>query len=321
MEINEPIFNHLDLKEFPVGLTKCWLKVISNSFGNNINIPIMVFKGKVEGPIFGLTALVHGDELNGLSVIHEVFNKINLETLKGTIVGVPVTNVPGFLRKERNFSDGRDLNHKFPGKDDGAESSIYAFNVFNKLVKNFDYLLDLHTARVDNVNTFYIRANLKNDKIKELSLLLNSQIVLNSEGGKGTLRRQANEHNVTAITLELGDPNEFQKDVISKAIKGIFNCLIHLKIQSGEIELNNDPVICNNSYRINTKKGGILEVLPELGTIVEKGEKIAVVKDIFGKIIKEYSSPERGIIIGKNVNPVNHAGSRIIHLGKIKTKN
>jgi len=308
----------LDFNNFPVGLTSCWLKIVSNSLGHDISVPVMVLKGKEKGPTFGLTALVHGDELNGLLVIHKVFNEIDLNKLKGIIVGVPVINVPGFLRKERNFIDGRDLNYKFPGKENGTESSIYAFNIFNKVIKNFDYILDLHTARIGNVNSFYVRANLKNKVIYDLSLLLNSDIILNSIGGKGTLRRQANENGIIAITLELGDPNKFQNEVISNAVKGIVNCLIYLNIIDGKTSINTNPTICTSSQRINTKGGGILNVLPGLRSNVKKGEKIAIVSDIFGKVIKEYHSPENGIIIGKNTNPVNYAGSRIIHLGIVK---
>jgi uncharacterized protein len=310
--------NDFELESFHEGLTTCWFKVVSNSFGNDINIPIMVLKGKFPGPVFGITSLVHGDELNGLSVVQKIFTKVNPNTLRGTIIGLPVINVPGFLRKERNFSDGRDLNHKFPGKPDGAESSIYAFHIFSKIIKKFDYLLDLHTARAGNVNSFYIRANLKNTKIKTLSLLLNSLIVLSCEGGKGTLRKQANEHGVTAITLELGDPNEFQKEIISQAVKGIYNCLIYLKMQEGTVQLDSNPMICSSSSKIHTKEGGILQVLPDIGKMVQTGEKIAVVKNIFGGVVHEYFAPEEGVIIGKSINPTNHAGSRIIHLGKIK---
>lgn len=48
---------------------------------------------------------------------------------------------------------------------------------------------------------------------------------------------------------------------------------------------------------------------------LNKGDKIAIVKTIFGKTIKEYFCPENGIVIGKSVNPVNQSGSRILHLG------
>ena len=47
----------------------------------------------------------------------------------------------------------------------------------------------------------------------------------------------------------------------------------------------------------------------------KKDEKIAIVKNAFGEVIKEYFSPEDGIVIGKSTNPSNMSGGRIIHLG------
>lgn len=314
----EHYFEDLDLSSFPKGLSTGWITIVSNSFGNDINVPIMIFKGKQSGPTLCLTAVLHGDELNGLSVIQKVFKKVTANNLRGTLVGIPVANVPGFLRKERLFTDGRDLNHCFPGSNKGAQSQVYAYNFFEKIIKKCDYLIDLHTARVDNLNTFHARADLSNTKIRNIAQLLNAQIILDSTGGEGTLRYQATLNNIPAITCELGNPSKFQGKLISEAILGITNCMIHLGMLQGDYKPTQELVICKGSQRINTTQGGVLTVLPKLGQVVQKGEKIAIVKDIFGTIIEEYFAPRNGIVIGKNNSPVNPEGSRILHLGHIK---
>jgi len=61
--------------------------------------------------------------------------------------------------------------------------------------------------------------------------------------------------------------------------------------------------------------GGFLEVMVDLNQKLVKGQKIALVRNAFGKIIKEYMAPEDFIVIGKSTNPVNMDGGRIIHLG------
>jgi predicted deacylase len=52
--------------------------------------------------------------------------------------------------------------------------------------------------------------------------------------------------------------------------------------------------------------------------MVEKGERIATIRNVFGDIIKEYFAPEDGVVIGKSTSPVNQTGGRILHLGIIK---
>jgi predicted deacylase len=66
-----------------------------------------------------------------------------------------------------------------------------------------------------------------------------------------------------------------------------------------------------------TDCGGFLETLPTVATIVEKGQVLARMRNIFGDIIREYHAPHDGVIIGRSVNPVSQTGARIVHLGEI----
>ena len=76
--------------------------------------------------------------------------------------------------------------------------------------------------------------------------------------------------------------------------------------------------IRDRSFWIYCDAGGLLAVHPQVTEVVEKGQTIATLRNVFGDVIKEYVSPERGIVIGKSVSPVNQAGGRILHLGIIK---
>mgnify|MGYP005725745905 FL=1 len=111
-----------------------WLTLITDGLGNPINIPVMVAKGEKDGPILGLTAALHGNELNGISVIQRLFRELDINDLSGTVVGIPVVNIPSFIRKKRRFNDGVDLNHIMPGKKDGNVSNVYAYRFVNKII-------------------------------------------------------------------------------------------------------------------------------------------------------------------------------------------
>ena len=69
---------------------------------------------------------------------------------------------------------------------------------------------------------------------------------------------------------------------------------------------------------IYTDTGGILTVFPKVTELVESGQVIASLRNIFGDLIKEYFAPEDGIVIGKSVSPINQTGGRILHLGILK---
>ena len=55
-------------------------------------------------------------------------------------------------------------------------------------------------------------------------------------------------------------------------------------------------VICSKGFWIYTKTGGVLEVYPEVNTLVKKGDLIARIKNIFGNIVDEVYSPESGVV-------------------------
>jgi predicted deacylase len=320
-EINEiSLIDKIDINITPKGeIRYYWLKLISNGFGFPINVPVMVARGIGDGPILGVTAAVHGNELNGISVIQRLFNEVDVTELRGTIVGIPVVNIPAFIRKKRRFNDGVDLNHIMPGKKDGNISQVYAYRFMEKIVKEFDFLLDLHTASTGRINSYYIRADMDKPLVRKLALLQNADIIVHNPPADGTLRGAADDIDMPAITLELGNPSTFQKRLIRSGVDGVHNVLCHLNMVDDEIaETEKDTVICQSSIWVYTDTGGLLTVSVDLRQIVKKGEKIAELRNVFGTKIKEYYAPEDGIVIGKSVSPVNQTGGRILHLGIIK---
>lgn len=316
---NFPIIKDLDLDSVERGrIQKFWIQLATDGVGMPIAVPVMVARGKTDGPIVGITAAVHGNELNGLPVIQRLFSEIDLDQLSGTIVGVLVVNVPGLLLEQRKFNDGTDLNHIMPGKKDGNNSEVYGFRLMDRIINRFDYLIDLHTASSGRINSYYIRADMKDPVTKQMALLQNADIIVHNPARDGTMRGAADDLGIHAITLEVGDPNRFQKGMIRSGLTGIYNILIHLGMQEGSIEPPDEPaIICKRSYWIYTQGGGILIVSPDLTEKVDAGASIGSLKNVFGDNIKQYLAPESGIVIGKSVNPVAQSGSRILHLGVI----
>ncbi len=320
METKVEVLKELNINKAPKGtISRYWLEIVKDGMGLPIRIPVIIAKGKTKGKTVGLTAAVHGNELNGIPVIQRLFNEIDVKQLRGTIVGIPILNVPSFLRKKRRFLDGTDLNHIMPGKPEGTVSQVYAYRIINKIIKHFDYLVDLHTASNGRINSYYIRADMSDEVVRKMALLQNAQIIVHNPPSDGTLRGTADELDIPAITLEVGNPNLFQKGMIRDGLTGIHNLLGHFKITDSEVEeLSTETIICKKSYWVYTDTGGLLTVHPEVTQIVKKGEKIATLRNVFGDIIKEYTAPEYGVVIGKSVSPVNQAGGRILHLGIIK---
>jgi predicted deacylase len=287
-----------------------------NSLGVPWKVPLIIIRGFEKGPTLGLTAALHGNELNGISTIFKLIESIDPSKLSGTLVLVPISNVPGYLMNQRHFSDNVDLNRIMPGAPSGATSSIYAHEFVTKIVAKFDYLLDLHTASHGRVNSLYIRADLENEKTRTLAYLQNPQIIVQKYDEQGTLRSWAHDHSIPAITIEIGNPNAFQHTLIDETLEGVINTMTHLEMLEGDVaDLIEDTVVCDRSYWIYSKKGGIIDVMPNLADMVKEGQVIAKVYDVFGHVREVIKADRAGVVIGKNVRPNCDAGTRVLHLG------
>ncbi|KAI8063694.1 uncharacterized protein B0P05DRAFT_555340 [Gilbertella persicaria] len=323
--------DRLVVEDFPKHtISTAWIKMVKQGLSEWLRLPVIVCRGTEDGPVVGITAAVHGNELNGVPCIHRVISEIDVNKLHGTVVAVPCVNVSGYLKFTREFADGRDLNRLFPGREDGFASQVYCYQLMNKVISQFNYLIDLHTASFGRVNSYYVRADM-NDPISAIMARLQTpQVVLHNSGQDGTLRSAASARGIRAITVEIGNPQLFQNQYVQWSYIGVMRILDHLDMYTLTYQPTAEDmaalgppntILCSKGFWIYTKTGGVLEVYPGVNTIIKKGDLIARIKNIFGNVVDEYYAPCSGIVIGRSSNPVAMSGDRIVHLGVIKKKN
>ena len=240
-------------------------------WGSRYAFRLSVARGKNPGPVFGITAALHGNELNGIPLLHELVRKVNLSRLKGTIVAVIVANIPGLLAEQREFTDGKDLNHIMPGKRDGNVSQAYAYSLMSDIVDRFDFLVDLHTASFGRVNSLYVRADMSNETTAQMARLLRPQIILHDPPSDYTMRGAVAERGVPAVTVEIRDPHRFQPESIRRTLSGVMKILSAVEMLPPRKPVEYPPpIVCDTSYWIYTDRGGFLNVLPDVTDRVKK---------------------------------------------------
>ena len=314
---NVVMAKRLELESLPRETqTRLLIEVVHDSLGQANHVPVMVARGKQDGPVLGITAALHGNEVNGIPSIHRLFKQLDLRQLRGTVVGVLVVNVPSYIRQRRRFVDNVDLNRTWPGVADGNVSQVYTHRFMERIAVHFDYLVDLHTASFGRINSLYVRADMSQPTIAQMARLQRPQIILHNPPSAHTLRGAVAQMGIPAITVEIGDPHLFQPKYITLTTRGIRRVLVNLEmLPRRAIKLGPPPVLCSSSYWLYTDQGGLLTVLPNVCEKVEANQLIATQHNIFGDLIREYHAPEAGIVIGKSTNPVGQTGARILHFG------
>ena len=311
----------IQIDDYPKGArTDLNLPVYQDALGAPLQVPFIVVRGAHPGPTVGISAAIHGDELNGIKIIHGVLAQADPETMHGRLICAPVANVPAYQAGQRRFPYGEvDLNHTFPGKAEGKPAEQYAKALNTTFLTHLDYLIDIHTASEGRINSLYVRADLFNEEAKQMALLMSPQIVLHGRSGDGTLRNAARLHGIPAITVEAGNPSVFQGRMVLEGEQGVLNILGWLRLlRGGEFETpERTPVLCKSSKWLRTTAGGLLETRFKLCDEIAKKQTLAEIYDPFGYLRESYTAPSAGIVIGMSQGPVATPGTRYCHLGAI----
>ncbi len=283
--------------------------------GISVPTPVLVVNGAKPGPVLCLTGAVHGDELNGIEVIRRVLYDLNAADVSGAVIGVPIVNQPGFRRNSRYLPDRRDLNRYFPGTPDGSSAARIAYSFFQDIVVNCDMLVDIHTGSFHRTNLPQLRADLNNPAVAEFARAFGDMVVLHGEGQPGTLRREAVDIGIPAVTVEAGEPMRIQEGAVADGVKGIRTLMTSLGMSSRPFFWSRPRPAYYHSYWVRASRAGLLMSSVELGAQVREGDVLGVVINPITNEQSEVVAPFTGKVIGMALNQVVMPGFAAYHVG------
>jgi len=125
-------FEYLELDEY----LKC-LKV---------RVPVHGVVGTEDGPTLYVQACQHGTEINGWEAGRQVLEFVAPETLRGTLIVVPVGQPVAFQARMHDYPDStHNMNRTWPGQADGPFiADRLADMVFQQIVMKSDAVVDFH---------------------------------------------------------------------------------------------------------------------------------------------------------------------------------
>jgi predicted deacylase len=301
--------------EVPAGETQdVRLKISETYTGDPIAIPIRVIRGAKPGPHLFVSAALHGDEVTGTGMIHELLHTDALAIEAGTLLLIPVVNVFGFENHDRYLPDRRDLNRVFPGSETGSLASRIA-NVFMKeIAEQCDYGIDLHSAAESRTNHPNVRGDLTIERVRRIARAFGCELVVDGKGPEGCMRREACKVGCATIILEAGEPMKAEPDVMAVGVRGIRNILIELGMLPGEVEEPAWQSIVRKTTWIRAEVGGFLRFHIKPGDHVEKDHPVASNFSILGAEQRILRSPVDGIVLGMATSPAVKPGEPVCHI-------
>ena len=82
------------------------------------DIPVAVIHGGRPGPVLAVVSGAHGTEYASILAVQDLINApIDLANLSGTLILVPIVNIPSFekLTPHVNPTDNKSMNSRYPG--------------------------------------------------------------------------------------------------------------------------------------------------------------------------------------------------------------
>jgi predicted deacylase len=295
---------------------------IGKSFsGSNINLPLMVWRAPEPGPVLGITAALHGDEINGTGAIRSLIQEPPFELKCGALILVPVINIMGFERHSRYMPDRRDLNRCFPGNLKGSLSARLARLISDEVVSRCDYLVDLHTAAVRRTNFPNVRADCGNRDCERLAKSFGCEVVVNGTGPDGSLRKSSVAAGCPTIVVEAGEVWKVEPAVQDLTTRGVLNVLTELKmIESAAYEAPPHQIVVEETRWIRSESGGFLHFHVAPGEAVSQGQAVASSTSLLGKENEVIRSPHDGIVMGMTTMPAVGPGDPVVHIALHATK-
>lgn len=289
-------------------------------FTNNtpVDLSVVVVHGRRPGPTLLVTACVHGDEINGTEIIRRLLKTSSLKSMRGTLLAVPILNVPAFLNRSRYLPDRRDLNRLFPGSATGSLGSRLARVVSEELIPRCDAVVDLHTGAVNRANLPQVRVTSGDDSSLELARVFHAPVILQAPLRPNAFRTLCSDHGKSMILFESGEALRLDTPSIRHGLQGTLAIMRHLNLltkKKAPAKERPKTVICKKSYWERAPIGGLFTPLIPLGITVETGATLGFVADPFGGDEHPVIATHQGVIIGRTNEGLADEGDALFHIG------
>ena len=274
----------------------------------SVQIPVAVINGAKPGPTLCISGGVHGFEYSSIIAVMRIIRETDPATLKGTLVAVPVVNMPAFEARgpQGGIStafqcpiDGININRIMPGNPDGSMGYQIAAAFMSRVVSKADYLIDCHGGDLnEELVPFVVIApgNGGPNKIARdiLAPSFATEFVIEEELVGGT-HGSALALGKPAVVIEAGGYGRVLEEAANLITDGIRNAMKRLEMMDGTPACTKQTVR-RGWWSVYVKRGGVCHSVP-IGSRVKKGQQVAEVNNLFGERLETLESPVDGTVI------------------------
>jgi len=292
--------------------------------GAPLGIPMVILHGARPGPVLCLNSGTHGDEPEGTLAILDIVAEIDPQALAGTLIGIPVLNVLAFAGKSsldvsgvrETPVDKKNLARTFPGRADGTVTERLAYTVVSEIIPHVDAVIDFHSGGTRGTSHWITGFVGASGELGRKSLALAEMFPMETLWRVSPWSKFSAcciEQGVQVAVVETTGQGRADEEDVTVLRTGIRNVMCYLDMIPGVIEglPENRRCIDTETY-VYATEGGISRPLVRTGELVEEGQVIGTICDVYGRVNQEVVAPHSGLVTGIRTKPIVWAGEPVL---------
>ena len=282
--------------------------------GHSIDVPFTAIRGREPGPVVWIMAARDGDEVHATLVAMELQQRLQPSGIGGTIVVMPVGNVPGFGVLSREHPLGQTyLEHEMDER------------FFEILSHRGGSFIDLHSAGVPSDTVDWTLLVEGDETATAMARAYGSPFVYAHRVGTGegldagllddALFVRLSRAGMPSILIEAGGGLPPSPETVRRAVSGVENALRAVGSLPEDVVRTQEPEVLHGFRIVAAARGGILGETAALGDRVEVGQVLGRVVNPYGDLVEEIVAPVAGVVLTVPANPAIGTGTWAYEVG------
>jgi predicted deacylase len=271
--------------------------------GRPYGLPMWLVNGRHDGPTLVVTAGVHPAEYASIAAALQLGQSLDPARLRGRVIVVPVMNQPAFTARSIYVCplDGKNLNRVFPGNASGTASEQIAAWMFEHVIRQADFYVDLHGGDLIEAlvpfTIFFRSGDVRVDRTsQEMAEAFGIPILVSSET-PGSTFSSASKAGVPSILTEAGGQGIWTPEDVALHTNGLDRLMRHLRMLDGPRPERIACTVLSKFLWLRSDHDGFWYPSVPVAATVKEGQPVGEVKDYEGRVLQRAIAPADGRVL------------------------
>ncbi len=287
-------------------------------------VPAVVIHGSQPGPTLAVTSGMHAAEYVPIEAVTRLTREVDPARLRGTLRAVLLVNQPGFYERSIyvNPRDGKNLNRSFPGSAQGTEAERVAEFILREFISGADAYVDAHCGdMIEALSPFTLWTRAGDPEVARRSKAMAHSygfphsLGVEPDSVPGAAYASAALQGVPAMIAEIGQQGICDEPSVRRHLGGLRNVMAHLGMYDAPGEPPAPPQELAEMVWTRTSKSATYHPTVAVGEMVEQGQPIGELRDIFGDPLEGLAAAATGVVIFLVTSLAVKAGDPLLGIG------